>query len=59
MKFNYNAHNQLIGREQTTSSLFSPPKTTYSVYSYAPNGLLIGETADARSEKPIFYRYQY
>ncbi|MCC2546609.1 hypothetical protein LJY25_09155 [Hymenobacter sp. BT175] len=59
IKYSYNSLGQLIGREQSTSSVYSPPKAAYYVFSYAPNGLLLGETSDARSEKPMFYRYLY
>ncbi|SNC66944.1 hypothetical protein SAMN06265337_1783 [Hymenobacter gelipurpurascens] len=59
LEYTYNSLNQLIGRQQITSSIYTPSATAFTVYSYAPNGLLLGETSDARSEKPIFYRYQY
>lgn len=58
-QFSYDAQGMLLSRAHTTQSLYSPPKTAYSVYSYSPTGLLLGETSDARSEKPTFYRYQY
>ncbi|WP_460611658.1 hypothetical protein [Hymenobacter seoulensis] len=59
VKYTYNSANQIISHEQSTSSVYSPAKKTYSVFSYLPNGLLLRETSDARSEKPAFYRYEY
>jgi hypothetical protein len=58
-RFTYNSLNQLIGREETTEHDFSVSSTVYEVFSYSPEGLIVGETNNARSTAPTFYRYQY
>lgn len=58
-KYSYNTSNELIGRELTVFGLQIPTQTSYTVFSYLPSGLLHGETSNARSEKPVFYRYLY
>ena len=59
IKYTYNALNQLIGAEKTVSSLSTPARSSYLVFSYLPNGLLLGETTNARTSRATFYRYQY
>ncbi|TGE21985.1 hypothetical protein E5K00_17170 [Hymenobacter aquaticus] len=57
--YTYNALGQLIGREGSLTTDSAPGRAGYAVFSYLPSGLLQGETTDARSAKPAFYRYQY
>ena len=57
--YTYNALGQLIGREGSLTTDLAPGRAGYAVFSYLPSGLLQGETTDARSAKPAFYRYQY
>ncbi|GAA3922416.1 hypothetical protein [Hymenobacter algoricola] len=59
MRYTYNSLGQLIGREASFSSIRAATQAAYTVFSYAPTGLLLGETSDARSSKPVFYRYLY
>jgi hypothetical protein len=58
-RYSYNSIHQMIGSEITTFGLQTPTQTSYTVFSYLPSGLLQGETSNARSEKPVFYRYLY
>ncbi|RYU84306.1 hypothetical protein [Hymenobacter persicinus] len=55
----YNSLDQLIGQQLVTSGISSPTRSAFTVYSYSPTGLLLGETTNARSSKPVFYRYLY
>ncbi|OON67998.1 hypothetical protein [Hymenobacter sp. CRA2] len=57
--YTYNNLQQLIGRTETISSVQIPARTTYITYSYSPQGLLVGETTNSSSSKPVFYSYQY
>jgi hypothetical protein len=54
-KHTYNSQDQLIASEQNSLGFGQ----SYTLYSYSPTGLLIGETSNARSGKPMFYRYLY
>ncbi|TGE06037.1 hypothetical protein [Hymenobacter fodinae] len=55
VKHTYNSQHQLIASEQNYLGFGQ----SYTLYSYSPIGLLIGETSNARSGKPMFYRYLY
>jgi hypothetical protein len=60
VQYTYNNLDQLIGREgKRPTAAHYPSRSMYAVFSYSPSGLLLGETTDARSAKPVFYRYQY
>ncbi|KUG06539.1 hypothetical protein ASU33_04105 [Solirubrum puertoriconensis] len=57
--YTYNALGQLIGRRETVSSVRIPPRTSYTVYAYLPEGLIKGETTTGLTGAPTLFRYQY
>lgn len=57
--YTYNTLGQLLGREETLSSPTTASRTSYTVYSYSPQGLLSGETTNEQNSKVVFYRYLY
>ena len=59
IKYTYNSLDQLIGAEMTVSSVRTPARSSYIVFSYLPNGLLQGETTNARTSRAVLYLYQY
>ncbi|UYZ58975.1 hypothetical protein [Hymenobacter latericus] len=57
--YTYNSLGQLIGRRETVSSVRIPPRTSYTVYAYLPEGLIKGETTTGLTGAPRLFRYQY
>ncbi|MCB2407148.1 hypothetical protein [Hymenobacter lucidus] len=57
--YTYNNLGQLLGRQERLSVPMAAPRTTYTVYSYFPQGLLSGETTNVQGAKAVFYRYFY
>ncbi|UOQ72416.1 hypothetical protein [Hymenobacter cellulosilyticus] len=59
INYTYNNLGQLIGRENSSVSAGVSIRSTYTVFSYSPTGLLTGETTNTGNGSPVFYRYQY
>lgn len=59
IRFTYNSQHQLIGRVESTQAGTTSLRPFYTVYSYAPSGLLQGETTNQQRSAATFYRYQY
>lgn len=57
--YTYNSLGQLLARQERLTLPLSAPRTTYTVYSYSPQGLLSGETTNVQGAKAVFYRYLY